>query len=118
MCSWVNVRTPHPFGRKLLFSGEKEIFMKICSNKFRSGAFLLGALLFAIASPVNAAYQLSLDDGLGNSVTVTVNGGPACVATGNGSCAFVATANPGQITVLSEIGSFNLNVTTGLTKPI
>jgi hypothetical protein len=65
--------------------------------------FTLVICLFAVQA--NAAMYLSLDDGLGNTVTI-----------GDGSSLDINT-NVGAITYSGTLGAWNLNVTTGISKP-
>ncbi len=72
---------------------------------------LLGILLLAgvmaTPSPASAAAKLRLDDGAGNSVTITDEGA------GDASAGAV-----GDITWIGTLGVWNLNVATGSSKPV
>lgn len=69
---------------------------------------ILGLTLGSLAVPqqVFALAMLSLDDGVGNSVSITDNG------VGDSNAAV------GAVTWMGDLGAWELNVSTGLTKPL
>jgi hypothetical protein len=64
------------------------------------------ALLLGAASASHASLMVSLDDGIGNSVSVVDQSGGD------------ANAAVGAVSFIGNVGNFMINVTTGLSKPV
>ena len=81
--------------------------------------FIALALVALVCAPAaNATAALRICDGLGNCLTAddTTAGGTA-TATG-ASAGGIFAAAPGSVTIIGHVGVFNVNVDTGLTKPV
>jgi hypothetical protein len=78
-------------------------------------ALVLVALVCAPAA--NATAALKICDGLGNCLTAddTTLGG---TATATGAASGIFAASTGSVTIIGKVGVFNVNVDTGLSKPI
>jgi len=91
-------------------------------RRFAYGAFVALLGLTVASRSAYGVAMIMLDDGLGDSVTITDGGG--CVGTG---CAGFSQSSPGiydlapgtagQLVVSGALGVWSINVSTGVTKP-
>jgi hypothetical protein len=89
------------------------------------GVLVLLSLTLASRSAYGIA-MINLNDGVGDSVTIIDNG--ACLGSNPGACLGFSQSSPGvydlaagtagQIVVSGSLGVWNINVSTGLTKPV
>ena len=78
---------------------------------------VVALFVFVSTPPAKAGFELTLSDGLGGSVTLnSVTGCSASLGTSGCGGAFINSAD-GTATWIGYIGTFLLNVTTGITKP-
>jgi hypothetical protein len=86
--------------------------MTTWTRSFKVLAFLAFAFLFLACSPqMYATTVLTLDDGVGDSLSVDQTGTITCA----GACVFIASATGDHQTIsaIGTLGQFSLNVTTG-----
>jgi hypothetical protein len=99
-------------------SGKDRVAMRKWATAFSKMTMLLvGAVVFCTTSSARADFEMRLSDGLGNSITIDQTTGNF-VTVGAVTVTSVDISTPGLISFNGGVGHFNINVTSGESKPV